>query len=221
MIAKGCNLPRLCSRKRLFRQLLFGVYIVAGQCFAIFGIGDSPARAGRLGIVYFPYPAYAENDARPLPTYDNLWTRERMQRDARRLRDIGVGVVVLAVDPLAAVQDESYLSDCAVFVDQLKAHDIACALMIRQADDEPLSRRRQQLLVDAVIKLGTDDRDNGLVRTGGRLLCILPIDSPAWRVRDPRVSFSQLRQGETPGTAKLSHMVTFRPRVHSASWTPR
>ncbi len=110
------HLQEYCGRTFLFAFMAINmIWLLPGCQTARLGpppaITYEPAQKPNFYILYYPYgPALTRDIARPLPNYSG-WTDERMGKDLRRIKAIGLDVVLLAInlaDFEEAYQKERY-----------------------------------------------------------------------------------------------------------------
>lgn len=185
----------------LLRLVATALILLQLPCFGLpfFGFGkEKEPVAGELAILYYPYPEMAAGGARPLPTYDDLWTVERMQRDCRRLAELGAKTVVVALQPDVVASQESHLDDCVRFIGIAVGAGLKTALIIATDPAVPISlpRREQEDLLEWLKKLSGRVPPASFVDAGGRLPVLLPRETARqWRVMDPTVAILPLENG--------------------------
>lgn len=184
--------------KRLTATLVFLLF--AHQASAFFGLfSRKTPRAEQLAVVYLPHPAMPVGGARPLPTYDALWTPERMLRDTRRIASLGATRVVLVLDPALALAEPNHLEECIQFITLAAQNGLQTSLLLGDFHDGSAlpTRAEQQRLVEWVKSLPMRVSRDALTQVDGRILCLTPASAPAWRVLDPALLFVRI-EATTP-----------------------
>lgn len=156
-----------------------------GNAFLFWG-GTERVVAARLAIIYFPFPKQSPHGWEALPTTNGLWTRERMLRDVKRLKNMNVSLTLLALTPDRLLPPSPYFAkDCQTFVQLCEAAGIIVYPMVTSTAVIP--KLGQSVIVQFLQEVW-NKKDAGEARPG-RSLCFLAGEAVNWRVRDPAIQF--------------------------------
>ena len=182
---------KACSYSLLFIFGTFSILIFAG-CTAgdLFFAGYDNLLSGnerpKIGITYFPYnAAMSQRLARPVPDYSG-WPRERMVKDLHRISELGVDLVIIAIDAGTIKSDHRKSRYRAFFTLIEDSQFPAAALKI--TSENSLTPTERRALFNWIVKM-RDSYPGAFFKFKGRSLVILPPSIKSWRLNHPALLF--------------------------------